>query len=227
MIAYLIQRRAGILSIIALVGTLLASCFSSTRKLDETIFFVGSGFKLKLVRYYDDIPLHYSGEISVIHCATDQTRSIRAHTRTQEDGWMKVEHVGGVLGSKSSAEILERVQLKPRVIDEQTLTIIGDNRFLATFDGCRTFINWNVRQLPDELITQQPRPEHCKYLATDICPGVTTFEGDRLLQFSNVRIDTQSGYISFLVKSKAFKDGVNIAVSSRDRGRTWTTKAVK
>lgn len=226
MTAYLIQRRAGTICFIALVGTLLASCFSSTRKLDETIFFDSSGFKLKLVRYYDDIPLHYSGEISVIHCATDQTRSFRAHSNTQENGWSKVEHIGA-FGSKSSTENLERVQLKPRVIDEQTLTIIGDNRFLATFDGCRTFINWNAWQLPDELITQQPRPEHCKYLPADICPGVTTFEGDRLLQFSNIRIDPQSGNISFLVKSGAFKGGVNIAVSSEDRGRTWTTKAVK
>ena len=224
MISYLIQRRAGVVSIIALVGTLLASCSSSTKKLDETIFFDGSGFKLKLVRYYEDYPWHFSGEISVIHCATDQTRSIRTYSRTQENGWSEVERIRA-LGSKSSAEVLNLAQLEPRVIDEKTLMIIGANRFLATFDGCRTFINWHAWR--EELLNQQSKPEYCQHDTTKLCPGVTPFEGDRQLQFSNLRFDPRSGSISFLVKSKAFKDGGSFAVSSKDRGKTWTTKAFK
>jgi hypothetical protein len=224
MTAYLVQRRAGTICIIALVGTLLASCSSSTKKLDEMVFFDGSGFKLKLVRYYEDYPWHFSGEISVIHCATDQTRSIRTHSRTQENGWVEVERIRA-LGSKSSAEVLERAQLKPRVIDEKTLMIIGANRFLGTFDGCQKFISWHASQ--EELLIQQSKPEHCQHDTTQLCPGVTPFEGDRQLRFSNLRFDPQSGNISFLVKSTAFKDGASFTVSSRDRGRSWTTKAVK
>jgi hypothetical protein len=41
-----------------LLLAVLASCGSGTRKLDEAVFYDGPGFKLKLTRYYENIPLH-------------------------------------------------------------------------------------------------------------------------------------------------------------------------
>src|SRR5687767_5430660 len=62
-----------------LVTVLLASCGGGTRKLDEAIFHQGPQFTLKLTRYFENIPLHYVGEVYRVHCGSAATANSPAH----------------------------------------------------------------------------------------------------------------------------------------------------
>ena len=91
-----------------LVTTLLGGCGGGTRKLDEAVFYQGPQFTLKLTRYYENIPLHYTGEVYRVHCGSAATASLPAH-KTQDSGWVSIGN-GGAIGSKSAAQLVERVR---------------------------------------------------------------------------------------------------------------------
>ena len=52
-------RAAGLVAVLALA----AGCNSGLRRLDEHVFYTGPGYQLTVVRYYENLPLHYSGRI--------------------------------------------------------------------------------------------------------------------------------------------------------------------
>lgn len=85
-----------------LAVVLLFACGPSTRKLDEAPIYDGAGFRLKLVRYFEDLPLHYTGEVFRVQCSSAQTRNSSAH-KTQDAGWVSLGG-GDAIGSKSAAD---------------------------------------------------------------------------------------------------------------------------
>src|SRR5687767_3547656 len=119
-----------------LLAAVLASCGGGTRKLDEVVFYDGPEFKLKLVRYHENLPFHYVGEVYRVQCGSAQTAQSPAHT-TQDAGWITIGN-GGAIGSKSAAELVGRVRGAYRVIDERTLAWTG-NGFEVSFDACGQF----------------------------------------------------------------------------------------
>ena len=52
--------------------TLLA-CGEPNQRLDEYEFFQGPQFRLKVVRYYRNIPFNYLGEYAVVMCQSENT----------------------------------------------------------------------------------------------------------------------------------------------------------
>src|SRR5688500_3715679 len=94
--------------LLLLLVSLVAACSGGARKLDEAVFYDGPAFRLKLVRYYENLPFHYTGEIYRVHCGSAQTTQSPAHA-TQDAGWVTIEN-GGAIGSKSASELVERVR---------------------------------------------------------------------------------------------------------------------
>lgn len=214
------ETRRGRVSIVfgvVMAGIFLASCGRTPGKLDEAIFYDGLHFRLKLARYYENLPLHYTGEVFRVQCSSAQTASSPGH-KTLDPGWVMLGN-GGAIGSKSAAEIVAREQHKYLVLDEQILVWIG-NGLNVSFDGCGSFRGWYPTSLPAELIDPVEKPSYCAPKGTADCRNYD-FLGDREPHFDDIHASAQ-GHVSFEVRSKAFKGGRVIRVQSLDFGRIWT-----
>ena len=204
-----------------LLATVLASCGGGTRKLDEVVFHDGPEFKLKLVRYYENLPFHYVGEVFRVHCGSAATAQSPAHA-TQDAGWVTIGN-GGAIGSKSAAEVVERVRNAYRVIDERTLVWTG-NGFQVSFDACGQFRSWYPAALPAEMIDPVKKPDYCAPVGTADC-GNLDFLGDRMPRFEEIEVRPH-GRVAFVVRSAALKPGA-VLVESADSGRTWQVREVR
>jgi hypothetical protein len=204
------------LATLALVFTSLIACSPTTRKLDEATIHEGPHFRLKLVRYYENLPFHYTGEVFRVQCSSARTTNSPGH-KTQDPGWVELGG-GGAIGSKSAAELAERERRNYIVVDEQTLVWLG-NGVSVSFDACGQFRGWYPTSLPEELIDPAEKPEYCAPRGTADCRHYD-FLGDREPRFEEIRVSPQ-GNISFVVRSKAFRHHKAVRVQSMDFGRTW------
>ena len=141
-----------IFSITTLIFAGLASCSDpSARKLDEVVFYDGPHFKLKLVRYYENLPFSFVGEVFRVQALSAFTADIPGH-RTQDPGW-KTLGMGGATGSNNAQEILDRERHKYLIINDETLVWV-DNGFNISFDSLRSSRSWSPTSLSDEFITR-------------------------------------------------------------------------
>jgi hypothetical protein len=206
------------LASVALALAFLCACSPSTRKLDEAVMYEGPQFRLKLVRYFEDLPLHYTGEVFRVHCSSPKTMNSPAH-KTQDAGWVSLGN-GSAIGSKSAAELAERERRNYLVVDDHILVWIG-NGVNVTFDACGSFRSWYPTSLPEDLIVPAEKPDYCKPRGNVDCRHYD-FLGDREARFEELRVTSQ-GSISFIVRSKAIRNGASIPVQSPDFGKTWQT----
>jgi hypothetical protein len=205
-----------------LLATVLASCGGGTRKLDEAVFYDGPEFKLKLVRYYENLPLHYVGEVYRVHCGSAQTAQSPAHA-TQDSGWVTIGN-GGAIGSKSATELVGRVRDSYRVIDKRTLVWTG-NGLEVSFDACGQFQSWYPTSLPAELIDPVKKPDYCAPAGTADCRNYD-FLGERTPQFERIQVQP-NGQVAFVARSAAFRPNGAVRVESADSGRTWEVMPAK
>lgn len=91
-----------------------------------------------------------------------------------------------------------------------------------TFDGCATIAYWYPALLPADAIDPAPKPEWCSQPRVD-CRGFD-FMGDRQPVYDELQVDGD-GRISFIVRSKAFKDGNARVVRSNDHD--WRAGVVR
>jgi hypothetical protein len=199
-----------------LLLAILASCGGGTRKLDEAVFYDGPAFKLKLTRYYENLPLHYTGEVYRVHCGSPATAWSRPH-KTQDSGWVTIGN-GGAIGSKSAAELVGLVRDSYQVIDERTLVWTG-NGFEVSFDACSQFRSWYPSRLPAEMIDPVEKPEWCAPAGTADCRNYDFF-GDRHPRFEQVEVKA-NGRVSFVVRTPALRPNGMLRVESADSGKTW------
>ena len=196
----------------------LFACSPSTRKLDEAMFYEGPQFRLKLVRYFEDLPFHYTGEVFRVQCSSRQTMNRPAHN-TQDAGWASLGN-GGAIGSRSAAELAERERHNFLVVDDQTLVWIG-NGMNVSFDACGSFQSWYPASLPQDLIVPARKADYCKPQGKIDCSN-DDFLDERAPHFEEIRV-TPRGSISFIVRSKAIRNGKSVRVQSQDFGKTWQT----
>jgi hypothetical protein len=208
------MRRAGPAALV--LGWLLA-CGTSTRKLDEAILYQGPQFALKLVRYYEEYPFHFVGEVYSVQCGSARTAASPGHT-TQEPGFVTLA-AGAALGSKSAAELIERERGYFHPIDDATL-VWSDSILQVSFDACGEIRKWFPWDLPSELIEPAEKPAYCKPTGNVDC-SKDDFSGDREARFEEIRVDPAAGTVSFIVRSAALKSERGVRVTSADRGRTW------
>jgi hypothetical protein len=196
----------------------LFACSPSTRKLDEVMIYEGPQFRLKLVRYFENLPLHYTGEVFRVQCSSAQTRNSPAH-KTLDAGWVSLGN-GGAIGSRSAAELAERERRNYLVIDDRTLVWIG-NGVNVSFDACSDFRGWYPTSLPESLIDPAEKPDYCKPRGNVDCRHYD-FLGEREPRFEEIRVNPD-GNIVFVVSSKALRNGKAVRVESMDYGKTWKT----
>ncbi len=204
-----------------LVCVVFLGCFPSTRRLDEAPMYDGPRFRLKLVRYYENYPLHYTGEIFRVQCSSAETKSSPSR-KTQDAGWVSLGR-GGAIGSKSAAEVAQRERARYIVIDDSTLVWIG-NGVSISFDACGRFRAWYPTSLPEELIVPVEKPDRCKPKGTTDCRFMD-FRRDRKPRFDDIRVSPE-GHVSFMVRSKALRGDKAVRAESSDFGQTWQIAVV-
>lgn len=151
-----ITRTAYDATIISLT-LLLTSCGVSKERLDEVVFYDGPRFKLKLVRYYENYPLHFTGEVFRVQCASAHTTN--PGNEMQDPGWVVLGN-GAAIGSKNAAEVASREQKNASVesrvgrINSQSLILIiissGSPARVTTGDGhyLTYFASQSLRHTP-------------------------------------------------------------------------------
>ena len=204
------------LATVTLVFTSLLACNTTPRKLDEVMFYAGPHFRLKLARYFENLPFHYTGEVFRVQCASTHTSNSPGH-KTQDAGWVTLGS-GGAIGSKSAAELAERERGNYIVVDEQTLVWLGIG-VNVSFNACGRFQGWYPTSLLQELIDPMEKPDYCAPRGGADCRHYD-FLGDRAPHFEEIRVNPQ-GNISFVVRSKALRGHRAVRVQSMDFGRTW------
>lgn len=198
-----------------LIAMLLAAC-GGARKLDEVVFYQGPRFKLKLVRFYENLPLHYTGEVYRVQCASAGTAQSPAHA-TQEAGWVTIGN-GGAIGSRSAAELVEQVRPNYRVIDQSTLVWTG-NGLEVSFDACGSFRGWYPTTLSTEMISPVEKPDYCAPAGAADCRQYD-FLGDRAPRFESIDV-RPDGRVGFVARSASILPNGAVRIESTDSGRTW------
>lgn len=209
-----------ILAIIACV--VLGSCRSGTEKLDEAVIYEGPQFRLKLVRYYESLPLHYNGEIFTVQCASAQTANSPGH-KTQEPGWVTLGG-GGAIGTRNAGQVADRERRSYLIVDERTLVWIGAG-FNVSFDACGGRRSWHPVDLPIEMIEPIGKPDYCQPKGGADCRHYD-FLDERAPSFEQIQVDPQQGHVSFVVRSKAFRNNNGLRILSKDFGKTWRIESL-
>lgn len=192
-------------------------CTAGTERLDEAVFHAGPEFRLKLVRYRDNLPLHFQGEVARVQCASSGTAGTKPH-KTQDAGWVALGYGSRDGSSLTAAQWAERERANYRVFGPRVLAWIGSG-VSVSFDACATFASWYPTALPADWIIPVPRPEHCAPRGKADCRYLD-FEGDRAPRFDDLQVST-AGEIAFTVRTRALKQAQSVRVRSADFGRTW------
>ena len=203
-----------------IVCVLLSGC-NGIEKLDEKVFYEGPHFKLKLARYYESIFLHFNGEVFSIQCQSSATSSYQAKKR-QEPGWRLIG-TGAAIGSKNAQEVINMVSDDYIIVSDQILVKKGGG-ITVSFDACGTITGWYPTLLPLQLIDQIEKPDWCAPKGGGDCRHYD-FEGDRQVRIDDIKTDNL-GNISFLARSKAFKDSATLRIASSDFGKAWQHEIV-
>ena len=198
-----------------LVSAGLTGC-SDTRRLDEAVFYEGPVFTLKVVRFYRNLFFSYNGETFSVQCASENTAGWGGNKFT-EPGWYELGS-GGAIGTKNADDVVEQVKAQYIIVDDNILAIPGVV-FRVSFHGCTQFKTWNPTTLPPEMIDPVEKPDYCAPQGGADC-RYYDYHDDREPVYEDIRVHPE-GRISFIVRTKTFKDVAGLMVSSEDAGETW------
>ncbi len=201
--------------------SLLLACGNPNQRLDEYTFYDGPQLKLKVVRYYRNIPFNQLGEQAVVMCQSENTRVFQAQEQ-QDAGWRTLG-ARDVQGSKDATEAALRVKDDYEVLDDRTL-IAKMNVFNISFDACGHFINWDPGQLPLAMINPVEKPDSCAPNGPADC-RYYDFEGERAPRYEQIRA-TSEGQVSFTTSSPTFRNVELLRVQTRNNGAVWHVEAV-
>lgn len=200
----------------ALVATMILTCLlgcsASTQRLDEADIYTSPQLRLKIVRYFEDLPLHYTGETSVLLCASKNTKD-RPSGQMHDAGWADVGGHGAI-GSKSAQELVAKYKSDHIAIKDE-IVVIMDGNFQVSFDACGSFAFWDPDSLPSNLMDPDCAPKGKKDCSWVYVNGVGGPDYEDIAA-------SAKGEIAFTVRSKAFVDGKIIRVRSTDFGKTWS-----
>lgn len=206
-------------------------------KLGEISFYKDTNIELKVVLVHENLPFHYVGNTYSIACQSQNTKTFPERKWDKiEQGWNRVPdaYLGNGLGTDENA-LLQSLATEAKkmylVKDSETLVVLASPNVYISFDGCRTFTNWNLKDnLSASLIIEStPEFEKCEeQQKKDQEMGLTSYgdcsyfklSGKNQLVFQDVVADNQ-GHATFKVTSFAFKDNKTVNVETKDFGKTW------
>jgi len=200
---------------------LLVACGNPNQRLDEYVFYDGPQFRLKVVRYYRNIPFNQLGEHAVVMCQSENTTKFPAYEQ-QDAGWRTLG-AGGGQGSEDAREAAFMVKDDYEVFDDHTL-IAKTTVFNISFDACGHFINWDPGRLPQAMINPVEKPDSCAPNGPADCRHYD-FAADRAPQYEQISIAAK-GRVGFTARSKTFKDVESLRVQTRNNGDVWHVETV-
>ena len=201
--------------------TLLLACGEPNQRLDEHVFYEGPQFRLKVVRYYRNIPFNYLGETAVVMCQSGNTVNYSGPD-PQDAGWRTLGEVN-TQGGKDAREVALSATDDYQVIDDYTLVGKRDV-FNISFDGCGQFINWDPTRLPQTMIDAVGKPESCGPKGPRDC-RYYDFEEDRKPLYEQMRVSGK-GQVGFSVKTPTFRGVRSLRVHTRNNGVLWHVDTV-
>ncbi len=207
---------------VLMLGVLLVACGEPNQRLDEQVFYDGPQFRLKVVRYYRNIPFNYLGEHAVVMCQSDNTGDYSGHDR-QDAGWRMLGEADA-RGSKHARDVAPGLQDDYLVFDDHTL-VGKKNVFNISFDACGHFINWDPTRLPQDMVEVAQRPDSCAPDGPLDC-RYYDFEGVRKPQYEQISV-AGPGQVSFRVRATAFREVQSLHVETRNNGALWHVDMVK
>jgi len=200
---------------------LLTACGNPNQRLDEHVFYDGPQIKLKVVRYFRNIPFNQLGEHAVVMCQSENTSEFPVDEQ-QDAGWRTLGS-GEAQGSKTAKEAMLGVRDNYQVLDDHVL-IAKMNVFNISFDACGHFTNWDPSRLPQSLINPLKKPDSCAPDGPADC-RYYDFEGERAPRYENIRV-TGNGQVSFTASTPTFKDVELLRVQTRNKGNAWHVQIV-
>jgi hypothetical protein len=233
-----------ILSVIILVflWTMYELLSPESSKLAEATFYKDNNIELKVILVHENLPLHYVGNSYSVACQSKNTASPATNdeyelkTHYIEAGWNLVPgaYLGQALGDDSNLVLkglVEEAKKLHLVKDEMTVVALGDTGIKMSFDGCRTFSSWEIKNsIPSDLIIETtPEFEACvagqkkdaemNFPSYGDCADMK-FTGTNVPEFE-VLTASDDGHLSFKVTSGAFIDGQAFLFETKDFGKTW------
>lgn len=169
--------------------------YSDTRKLDESVFYQGLVFTLKVGRFYRNLFLSYNGETFSLRCSSEDTVGYGGGKFTKP-GWYALGS-GDAIGTKSSDDVIKQAESQYIIVDDSTLAISGVV-FGVSFSGCTQFKSWNPTTLPPEMINPVDKPDNCALQGIfDCC--YHDYHGDLRPVYEDMRVHPE-GHISFITE---------------------------
>lgn len=200
-------------------------CGHSVTRLDEATLFDRSGFRVKVVRYAEHLPLSFDGKMAVVQCQSQATRT-RAGGENNDAGWVILDRFAA-LESRNATEVLAQARERVLLAGEELIVWNHGMVLTASLDGCRSFSRWDARRVPTAWTLQVQPPSYCMPTGAVDCSGQDfRFVGERTPAFSDVQVGPGDS-LGFVVRSAAFPKGTQLVVRSGDRGRTWEQRVVK
>jgi len=201
---------------IVTLAVLLMACGNPNQRLDEYVFYDGPQFRLKVVRFYRNIPFDTLGEHAVVMCQSENTAKFPAPD-PQDAGW-RLLGSADARGSNNAREAVPGVKGDYDVFDDHTL--VGKmNVFNISFDACGHFINWDPSRLPQAMINPLEKPDSCAPNGQADC-RYYDFKGDRKPHYEKIRV-AGKGQVSFTASSPTFRGVELLRVQTRNNGAVW------
>ena len=203
------------------LSALLLACGEPNQRLDEYVFYDGPQFRLKVVRYYRNIPFNYLGEYAVVMCQSENTRHHATH-EALDAGWRMLGEAN-TQGNRDAREVALSSMVDYQVFDDHTL-IGKKHAFNISFDACGHFISWDPTRLPQSMIDAVPKPDSCAPQGPLDC-RYYDFESDRKPHYEQISVAGE-GQVNFTVRTPTFKGVEALRVRTRNNGALWHVDTV-
>ncbi len=160
-----------------------------------------------MVTRHEYLPLHYIGDAYSVACKSINTSQFSAWKYDQVGGGWNIIPAPALkclVADKIECDHLKLAeQAKPFFIlaDSMTVLVLGQDKLSASFNGCKSFVFWDYKNLPKDL----------------------EILNDSKFTFENVKA-SDTGYLSFSVRSSSFINKEAIKIETNDFGKSWTTK---
>lgn len=203
-------------------------------KLDEATFYKDDFLELKVVRYLENMPFHYYGNVARVMARSSNTAHCYKR-KYQDSGWRELGTPFGddPLGPNPSLELLVEAARNTLKVTDQGTMIYGKNGVVVTWDGCGTMRYWGANNIKGSDFVSTDKYEKCleesliKEKNGALSKGwgklncwSRNFHGENSFHTWDLYAK-KDGYASFKVKSNAFKDSIILLVETHDFGKTW------
>lgn len=201
--------------------------------LGEVSFYNDGTVELKVVKIFENLPLHYVGPHWSVACKSPKTAHFSEWKYDLIDaGWNRAPYSNYLIemsNSDGSVEAVAEKAKKAYYFQNNVLIVLSGTGVYFSLDQCNSFVGWDVlRNLPKEIVVgSTPEFEKCERDREDAAKknfppaygdcAYFKFAGSNQPSFDE--IVSENGKISFRMSARALEEAVKI--ESLDSGKTW------